>query len=214
VAILQMTPVLPQRRVGESGLMVDLPSVREARHRRAWIRDQTWADELDELIPGAKTIYLQGSQSTLDVASRALSSLELKSDDSQSTGRQHVLAVRYDGPDLPRVAQQTGLTPDEVVQLHQSVHFTVHFFGFSPGQAFFAGVPETLRIPRLQTPRTRVPSGSVGIANEYTVIYPRNSPGGWSLIGTYVGHPLWVDCATPPNIVDVGDTIIFKDADA
>lgn len=209
-----MTPVLPQRRVGESGLMVDLASVQQVHHLRAWLRQQAWVDELDEVIPGARTVYVQGPETTLDVVSRALASLQLESDPSESTRQQHELVVRYDGPDLTRVARQTGLTPHEVVQLHQSAQYTVDFFGFSPGQAFFSGVPEALQIPRLQTPRTRVPAGSLAIANGYTVIYPRNSPGGWSLIGSYVGHPLWVDSASPPNVVEVGDTISFKDADA
>jgi 5-oxoprolinase (ATP-hydrolysing) subunit B len=68
-----------------------------------------------------------------------------------------------------------------------------------------------LRVPRRSVPRTRVPSGALAIANEFTIIYPESSPGGWNLIGHRVGPPLWVPGAQPPNAVDVGDRVRFVD---
>ena len=94
---------------------------------------------------------------------------------------------------------------------HQEVEYEVAFFGFAPGQAFFAEIPAGLRVPRRSVPRTRVPSGALAIANEFTIIYPESSPGGWNLIGRRVGPPLWVPGAQPPNAVDVGDRVRFVD---
>jgi len=118
--------------------------------------------------------------------------------------------VRYDGPDLQDIAERAGLTVGDVVALHTSSDYTVEFFGFSPGQAFFNGLPQELQLPRRETPRVRVPSGSVAIATAYTVIYPRDSPGGWNLLGTRCSPPLWDAQANPPNQVDVGDRVRFR----
>jgi KipI family sensor histidine kinase inhibitor len=93
------------------------------------------------------------------------------------------IAVRYDGDDLHAVAAETGLAPHHVVEVHASVTYTVAFCGFAPGFAYLTGLDQRLHLPRLSTPRTRVPAGSVAIAAEYAGVYPRSSPGGWRLLG-------------------------------
>lgn len=94
--------------------------------------------------------------------------------------------VRYDGPDLAAVAERVGLPVDEVVRLHVSREYTVRTVGFLPGFAYLGEVDERIAVPRLATPRTRVPALAVGLAGRRTGIYPVASPGGWNLLGTAV----------------------------
>ena len=91
--------------------------------------------------------------------------------------------VTYDGPDLDEVARATGLSVAEVVDLHSSTPHRVAFCGFMPGFAYLVGLPSALHLARRTTPRPRVPAGSVAIAAGYSGVYPRESPGGWHLIG-------------------------------
>jgi KipI family sensor histidine kinase inhibitor len=94
-----------------------------------------------------------------------------------------VIAVSYDGPDLAEVAALTGLSEDEVVAAHTATAWTVGFGGFAPGFAYLTGGDPRLHVPRRATPRTEVPAGSVGLAGDFSGVYPRSSPGGWQLIG-------------------------------
>jgi len=87
------------------------------------------------------------------------------------------------GPDLLETAAAHGLTPDQVVAIHSSAVYTVYMLGFSPGFAYMGEVPESIATPRLATPRTRVPAGSVAIAGRQTGVYPQSTPGGWRLLG-------------------------------
>lgn len=99
------------------------------------------------------------------------------------TGGDIEIPVTYDGPDLAEVAHLTGLTPDEVVSAHTGAPWRVGFGGFAPGFAYLVGGDPRLVVPRRPEPRTAVPPGSVGLAGEFSGIYPRSSPGGWQLIG-------------------------------
>lgn len=97
-----------------------------------------------------------------------------------------IVPVRYggeDGPDLEDVAALHGLTVKQVIDLHASAAYRVAFLGFAPGFAYLAGLPEELATPRLDSPRPRVPAGSVAIAGNQTAVYPSATPGGWRLIG-------------------------------
>jgi inhibitor of KinA len=88
-----------------------------------------------------------------------------------------------DGPDLPFVAAYHGLTPVQVIEKHAEPIYQVGMMGFMPGFAYLLGLDPALATPRLGTPRTHIPAGSVGIAGQQTGIYPLTSPGGWRLIG-------------------------------
>src|SRR5690606_38116373 len=103
------------------------------------------------------------------------------------------LAVIYDGPDLAEVAELTRLTPEQVVAAHTGTPWRVGFSGFAPGFAYLVGGDPRLQVPRRAEPRTQVPAGSVGLAGEFSGVYPRQSPGGWQLIGcTAPGQPpMW-----------------------
>ena len=87
------------------------------------------------------------------------------------------------GPDLSFVAEHNGLTVEEVVRIHSSRDYPVYMMGFTPGFPYLGGMDGRIAAPRLNSPRTNVPAGSVGIAGEQTGIYPMESPGGWQIIG-------------------------------
>ncbi len=113
------------------------------------------------------------------------------------------------GPDLGFVASHAGLHPMEVVDLHSGVDYPVFMIGFSPGFPYLGGMSKRLAAPRLDTPRTETPAGSVGIAESQTGIYPVASPGGWRLIGRTplrMFHPERV----PPSLLAPGDVVRFE----
>ncbi len=112
------------------------------------------------------------------------------------------------GPDLAFVAEHAGMTADEVVAVHSSTDYLVYMMGFSPGFTYLGGMSERIAAPRLTTPRTAIPAGSVGIAQQQTGIYPVESPGGWQLIGR-TPVTLFDPSRHPPVVVEAGDYIRF-----
>jgi inhibitor of KinA len=110
--------------------------------------------------------------------------------------------------DAARVENETKLPIARIIEIHSSVTFTVACLGFMPGFPYLAGLPAELCVPRLATPRTKVPAGSVAIANNQAGIYPFESPGGWNIIGrTYLR--LFDVNKTPPAVLSAGDQIRF-----
>jgi KipI family sensor histidine kinase inhibitor len=118
------------------------------------------------------------------------------------------IEVVYDGADLAGVGAATGLSPAEVVTAHSGAVFSVAFCGFAPGFAYLTGLPPELHLPRLSSPRTRVPAGSVAIADTFSAVYPRSSPGGWHLLGR-TDAPLWDLTREVPGLLQPGDRVRF-----
>jgi inhibitor of KinA len=121
------------------------------------------------------------------------------------------IAVRYggdDGPDIDAVAERCGLTADQVVEAHTSVVYRAYMLGFAPGFAYLGELPAALEVPRLDTPRLRVPAGSVAIAGRQTAVYPQSTPGGWHLIGL-TDTPLWDLGRQPPALITPGSRVRF-----
>ena len=113
------------------------------------------------------------------------------------------------GPDLGDVAALTGLACDDVVRIHSSAEYFVYFLGFSPGFPYLGELPHPLAVPRLATPRTRVPAGSVAIGGAQTGIYPLDSPGGWRIIGrTHLR--LFQPLKALPTLLQMGDLVRFR----
>ena len=135
-------------------------------------------------------------------------------DGTAVAGMEHVIRVRYggpDGPDLGAVAAEAGLEEAAVIELHAGTTYEVLFAGFAPGFAYLGEVAPPLRVPRLATPRTRVPAGSVAIAGAMTAVYPAASPGGWRLLGR-ADVRLFDPAATPPARLRAGDRVRFVPA--
>ena len=113
------------------------------------------------------------------------------------------------GKDIQRVVQFSKLSEGEIIQRHQAGNYLVYFLGFSPGFPYLGGMDQDLTTPRIQTPRKRVPQGSVAIAGGQTGIYPFPSPGGWNLIGR---TPLKIFniSNSQNNLIQMGDKVQFK----
>lgn len=112
------------------------------------------------------------------------------------------------GPDLTDVASHNHLTPDDVVRIHSSGEYLVYFLGFSPGFPYLGGLSEAIATPRLDTPRTKTPAGSVAIGGRQTGIYPISSPGGWRIIGR-TPLRLFRPGGETPTLLQMGDVVRF-----
>ncbi len=127
-------------------------------------------------------------------------------------GRQVEIPVCYGGefgPDLGHVAQRCAMAQDAVVALHSGTDYLVHAIGFTPGFPFLGGLPAPLSTPRRDTPRPRVPAGSVGIGGPQTGVYPIASPGGWQIIGR-TPLSLFRPGETPAALLATGDAVRFR----
>jgi KipI family sensor histidine kinase inhibitor len=118
------------------------------------------------------------------------------------------IPVRYDGPDLADVARLTGLSEAEVVDAHTETTWRVAFSGFAPGFGYLVGGDPRLEVSRRESARTAVPAGAVGLAGHYSAVYPRESPGGWQLIGT-TSTTMWDLDRDPPAILYTGARVRF-----
>jgi len=109
--------------------------------------------------------------------------------------KRHDIPVLYDGEDLVAVAKHLGLQPSDVMEAHFSQEYRCFAVGFCPGFPYLGGLSEDIQgVPRMQTPRTHTPPGSVAITGKQTAVYPLDRPGGWPIIGR-----------TPLTLVDVDD---------
>lgn len=112
------------------------------------------------------------------------------------------------GPDLPFVAEQAGLTIEEVVALHAAPKYLVYMIGFAPGFPYLGGLDRRIAAPRKATPRPRIPAGSVGIAGQQTGVYPMETPGGWQLIGR-TPFQLFNANREDPSLLQMGEYVQF-----
>jgi len=113
------------------------------------------------------------------------------------------------GPDLEGVAGHLGISTDEVIRLHTETMYRVYMIGFTPGYPYMGELPAALAVPRRSTPRTRVPKGSVGIAQRQTGIYSAESPGGWQIIG-WTPIELFDPTRQLPSLLEMGDRVKFE----
>ena len=135
-----------------------------------------------------------------------------KSDTHYDPSAAVILPVLYHpsvAPDLEWLADEKGLSIDDVIALHSETTYFAYATGFAPGFCYLGTLPHQLVTPRLSTPRNKVPAGSVAIADLQTAIYPCESPGGWRLIGQ-CPQPLFDLNNTPANLLSVGDTVRFE----
>nr|WP_106782968.1 5-oxoprolinase subunit PxpB [Lysinibacillus timonensis] len=112
------------------------------------------------------------------------------------------------GPDLAEVAYYHHLSEQEVIKIHTKNECLIYMLGFAPGFAFMGGMDETIATPRKETPRLKIPTGSVGIAGKQTGIYPFETPGGWQIIGR-TPLQLFLPEQNPPTLFRAGDRIRF-----
>ncbi|MBT2474073.1 carboxyltransferase domain-containing protein, partial [Microbacterium sp. ISL-103] len=117
--------------------------------------------------------------------------------------------VRYDGEDLDEAASLLGVSAAELVNRHLAADWKVAFSGFAPGFGYVVSSDPLFDVPRRSSPRTRVPAGSVALAGQFTGVYPRESPGGWQLIGR-TDALMWDIDRDPPALLSPGTTVRFE----
>ncbi|PIJ50820.1 allophanate hydrolase [Erwinia sp. OLTSP20] len=163
---------------------------------------------VDEMVPAARTLLLRFQPQKM--SAQCLADLI---GGWQLNGRQHAtgklieIPVCYDGEDLPQVAGMLGITVAEVIRRHSETEFSVAFTGFAPGFAYLCG-DSGLTVARRPAPRPRIPAGSVGLAGEFTGIYPKASPGGWQLIAT-TRMAMWDLSRATPALLQPGMRVRF-----
>ena len=196
------------RRCGRDAVLVEVDSLSEVAAVRAALHAATLPNLL-ELVPAARTVLISVHPGTdLTPVRRVLDTVDLTRP-AETTSREIRIPVHYDGPDLALVAETAGLTEAEVVALHSGTTYEVAFCGFAPGFGYLTGLPEPLRQPRLDSPRTKVPVGSVAIAGEFTAAYPRATPGGWRLLG-HTDTTLFDPRRPEPALLAPGDRVRFE----
>jgi KipI family sensor histidine kinase inhibitor len=165
-------------------------------------------DGVIDLIPAASTLLI----TFVDEPSARAAASSLVAHNIQaggtSVGPMVEVPVIYDGPDLPAVAERTKLSIDEVITKHTGAQYIAAFIGFAPGFAYLTGLDPALYVPRHDSPRPRVPRGSVGLAGEFTAVYPNASPGGWQLIGR-TALQMWALDRQPPALLQPGTRVSF-----
>jgi len=112
------------------------------------------------------------------------------------------------GLDMADVSEHLGMSANEITSLHSGVEYTVRFIGFSPGFPYLSGLPDRLTVARLDTPRVRVPAGSVALAGDQAGVYPRATPGGWRIIGR-TPRVMFDPTCDRPSLLETGDVVRF-----
>ena len=172
---------------GDDGLLVEVDDLDAVRSLDRALRAALPPGVVD-VVPAARTVLVRGDARRRAAWSAAVAARATSGDRGGGTRPDRVVDVPvvYDGEDLEDVARVTGLSVEEVVARHVTggpEGYRVAFGGFAPGFAYVVGLDPRLHVPRLATPRTRVPAGAVAVAGEFTAVYPTASPGGWRLLG-------------------------------
>ncbi|WP_223277897.1 allophanate hydrolase subunit 1 [Janibacter sp. YB324] len=193
---------------GDTALLVELADLDEVLSLYARL-DEDLPDGVVDLVPAATTLLLTIDPRVTDVEglARRVSGITVGSHERTTTGEVEIPVV-YDGADLAEVGRITGLGERGVVEAHTASTWTVAFCGFAPGFGYMVGGDERLHVPRRDNPRTRVPAGSVAIAGEFASVYPRESPGGWQLIGR-TALEVWDIGREPPALLVPGTTVRY-----
>lgn len=188
-------------------------SYRVHRLYRLLIQDEAFGNQqVLDLVPSYNALAIHFDPARLDpgalvdvvdgIIENRLIPTDRESEEPGLEGKQVVIPVVYDGEDLERVAELNGLSVEEVIDIHVSGDYTVAMIGFLPHFPYLIGLDKRLVTPRLDSPRTTIPAGSVSIAAAQAGIYPRQSPGGWNIVGSMDPELL--------KPIEPGDKIIFK----
>ncbi len=204
------------RDYGDHALLLEFDNTEEVLAWSAAIRDAELLGVLD-IVPGSRTVLIKLEDARYQAPTRQrLGKLHVTPaampDASDDVRADVEIEVVYDGPDLDEVARLTGLTADQVVAAHTATPWRVGFGGFAPGFAYLVGGDSRLEVPRRAEPRTKVPAGSVGLAGEFSGVYPRESPGGWQLIGRISENQaaLWDVDREQPALLTPGMWVQFR----
>ncbi|MCI4673802.1 5-oxoprolinase subunit B family protein [Candidatus Mycolicibacterium alkanivorans] len=199
------------RDYGDTALLLVCESTDEVLAVTAALNEARIPAVLD-IVPASRTVLLElaGPRDQRPTRQR-LSQLRIEpTTAANADGRVDVtIDLVYDGADLAEVAELTGLDTAGVIHAHTAAPWRVGFGGFAPGFAYLVGGDPRLQVPRRSEPRTKVPAGSVGLAGEFSGVYPRESPGGWQLIGR-TDAVLWDVDRPQPALLTPGMRVQFR----
>jgi KipI family sensor histidine kinase inhibitor len=210
---MTLATALRVRDYGDHALLLEFDSSAEV---------MAWSDALRsagllgvvDVVPGSRTVLIKFDAARyLPLARQRLDKLHVEPTATMEppATADAVIDVRYDGSDLEEVAAMAGLDVAGVIAAHTGSLWRVAFCGFAPGFAYLIGGDPRLEVSRRAEPRTRVPAGSVGLAGEFSGIYPRESPGGWQLIGR-TDAVLWDIHRQDPALLTPGMWVKFRAA--
>lgn len=195
----------------DRALLVETASLDEAMRLHAALAEVAG---VVERVPAARSVLVHYDPRRTSPTQLAAAITALNPDAALPAPTAEVtIPVRYDGEDLEEVAALLGIPRDEVIRRHLAATWRVAFAGFAPGFGYLIGDDPLFDVPRRATPRTRVPTGAVGLAGEFTGVYPRESPGGWQLIGT-TDAAMWDIHRDPPALLEPGAVVRFVRAEA
>ncbi len=195
------------RRAGTRAVLVECTSWRDALQlAKGLLRDPL--DGQVDLVQGERSVLVLFANARLALQARSSLPGRAAAEPGPETAREVRIDVVYDGPDLEEAGELTGLGASGLVRLHAQTQWTVSFVGFSPGFAYLVASHDRLRVARRGEPRTRVPTGSVALGGAYSAVYPRESPGGWQLIGRSP-TVMWNLGSDPPATLSPGDQVRF-----
>ncbi|MDG4834598.1 allophanate hydrolase subunit 1 [Solwaraspora sp. WMMD1047] len=170
-----------------------------------WRRRETGDLTAADIVPAARTILIDGTPDP-EATAALIAGWPPPPAAGSATGSLLEIPIEYDGEDLPDVAALWGVDVTEAVRRISDTELRVAFCGFSPGFGYLTGLPADWAVPRLATPRPKVPAGSVALAGPYAGIYPTASPGGWRLIGR-TDVPLFDVHRDPPALLVPGTRV-------
>lgn len=163
------------------------------------------------VVPGAETVLVHPGSLAENLVGAVTAALTEPVATTAGTVETVRIPVTYDGEDLSVVADLLGVSIEEVVARHTAAVYTVDFLGFAPGFPYLSGLdPFLSSVPRLDTPRSRVPAGAVGLAAGRTCIYPTPSPGGWHLLGSTSTVLFDPSNESSPALLGAGVQVVFE----
>jgi KipI family sensor histidine kinase inhibitor len=195
------------RWAGPRALLVELSGLDSVLALHARLAAEPLPGQLDAVAAAATVLVKFGTHTQALAARAAVGHLDLGAAPEGSV-REVTIEVVYDGEDLAEVGRLTGLGADGVVAAHTGQLWTAAFGGFAPGFTYLVGENRSLDVPRRSTPRTAVPAGSVALGGAFSAVYPRQSPGGWQLLG-HTAAVMWDLERDSPALVRPGDTVRF-----
>lgn len=200
------------RDYGDQALLLVCESTAQVLALAAALRQAQLPGTLD-VVPAARTVLIKLADPGYQAPTRRrLEQLRIDAAEPgahRANGAGVVIDVVYDGADLAEVAAHIGMDVAAVIEAHTATPWQVGFGGFAPGFAYLVGGDPRLTVPRRSDPRTAVPAGSVGLAGEFSGIYPRQSPGGWQLIGR-TDAVLWDIDRPQPALLEPGMWVRFR----
>ncbi|MGO4238411.1 5-oxoprolinase/urea amidolyase family protein [Pseudarthrobacter sp. YAF2] len=195
------------RAAGDRAILVELSSLDAVLSLQSQLTAHPQPGQVDVIAAAGTVLITADSPHALQALAAHVRSLDLEAPvEAEST--LVTIEVVYDGDDLDEAAGLTGLGREGVVAAHTGQLWTAAFAGFAPGFAYLTGENSTLDVPRRRSPRTAVPAGAVALGGPYSAIYPRQSPGGWQLIGR-TEAALWDLGRESPALIRPGDTVRF-----